>query len=89
MDVAIGMNECQSTAKRPTLGISIAETILLDNSEMNNDGKPNREGKKERKKDSFGRVGPDFAPKKIITSAEKVIILAKIITPKLSVPRKK
>ena len=51
MDVAIGMNECQSTAKRPTLGISIAETILLDNSEMNNDGKPNREGKKDRKKD--------------------------------------
>ena len=37
----------------------------------------------------IGRVGPDFAPKKIITSAEKVIILAKIITPKLSDPRKK
>jgi len=51
VDVAIGMNECQSTAKRPTLGISIAETILVDNSEMNNDGKPNREGKKERKKE--------------------------------------
>ena len=37
----------------------------------------------------LGRVGPDFAPKKIITSAEKVIILAKIITPKLSDPSKK
>jgi hypothetical protein len=36
-----------------------------------------------------GELDQIFAPKKIITSAEKVIILAKIITPKLSDPRKK